>query len=80
MADARKPNPVNTGGMTKPEEPPMTIGKNGWVEPQPLQSPPGVALADKLVDQQDAVDQAELALRLAKGTAMQQALKAKKSV
>ena len=32
----------------------------GWVEPRPLEPPPGVALADRLDDAQDEIDRAEL--------------------
>ena len=66
-ADARKPNPV-TGGPNPGPQPQAQRG-SGWVEPRPLESPPGVALADRLVDAQDARDRAELIereLKLAK--------------
>lgn len=33
---------------------------SGWVEPRPLESPPGVAIADRLMDHQDKLDRAEL--------------------
>jgi hypothetical protein len=36
----------------------------GWVAPTPLSNPPGVALADRLMDEQDRRDRAELAQRL----------------
>jgi len=36
----------------------------GWVDPVPLGNPPGVAQADKLMDEQDRRDRAELAQRL----------------
>jgi hypothetical protein len=39
----------------------------GWQEPRPLGPPPGVALADKLMDEQDRRDRAELARKLGKG-------------
>lgn len=29
---------------------------SGWATPQPLASPPGIALVDKLCDAQDAID------------------------
>src|SRR6516165_12553003 len=31
-------------------------GGSGWSEPLPLSNPPGVDLADKLMDQQDQID------------------------
>ena len=34
--------------------------RSGWRNPAPLTNPPGVALADKLVDAQDAKDRADL--------------------
>jgi hypothetical protein len=44
--------------------------RSGWRDAQPLSNPPGVAIADRLVDAQDARDRAELiaaeARRLAK--------------
>jgi hypothetical protein len=49
-------------------EPPRQRG-TGFVEPRPLEPPPGVALADRLMDVQDAKDRAELIereLKLAK--------------
>jgi hypothetical protein len=36
----------------------------GWAREIPLSNPPGVALADKLMDEQDRRDRAELAQRL----------------
>jgi hypothetical protein len=40
-------------------------GGTGYVDPRPLSNPPGVAQADKLMDEQDRRDRAELAQRLA---------------
>jgi hypothetical protein len=34
--------------------------RSGWREPAPLSNPPGVAIADRLMDAQDARDRAEL--------------------
>jgi hypothetical protein len=36
----------------------------GWADPRPLSNPPGVAQADKIVDEFDRRDRAELAQRL----------------
>jgi hypothetical protein len=37
---------------------------SGWSEPVPLTNPPGVALADKLMDQQDRIDRVKRAREL----------------
>jgi hypothetical protein len=53
-----------------PEQPSNVRGGNppgggtGWQNPIPLSNPPGVAQADKLMDEQDRRDKAELAQRL----------------
>jgi hypothetical protein len=39
---------------------------SGYRDAVPLTSPPGVAICDQLVDRQDEVDRADLALRLAR--------------
>ena len=69
-ADARKPNPIQASQSPITSTPstqsqPQRKG-TGWVEERPLGNPPGVALADRLVDAQDKIDRAELALKLAK--------------
>jgi hypothetical protein len=43
--------------MKKADEP--EVKPSGWVEPLPLRPPPGVALADKIVDAQDKKDRLE---------------------
>ena len=73
-ADARRPNPVTEASSSTVRSTPAAQHsqpqrKGGWVEPRPLEPPPGVALADRLVDAQDARDRAELIereLKLAK--------------
>ena len=45
--------------QSSPAEPQRQRG-SGWVEPRPLESPPGVAIADRLMDHQDKIDRAEL--------------------
>jgi hypothetical protein len=68
-ADARKPNPATlSGGVTKPTptEPPKVIGKKGWIDERPIEPPPGIEHCDRMMDEQDRVDRAELAMRLAK--------------
>jgi hypothetical protein len=72
-ADARKPNPV-TGGPPAPPTPQGPRG-SGWVEPRPLESPPGVALADKVVDAQDKIDAVERIERFAKAATIEAAAK-----
>jgi hypothetical protein len=57
------PEQPTSGGSPRP-----TAGDGkGWVEPTPLGPPPGVAQADRLMDEQDRRDRAELARRLGKG-------------
>ena len=63
-ADARKPNPVTTGSSPITSTPsaqtqPAQRG-TGWRDQIPLSSPPGVALADRLMDHQDKIDREEL--------------------
>jgi hypothetical protein len=41
----------------------------GWVEPRPLEAPPGIEHVDRLVDAQDRIDRAELIAKLTKGKA-----------
>jgi hypothetical protein len=68
-ADARKPNPVTQASSSTVRGTPSAQSqrqRQGWVEPRPLESPPGVAIADRLMDAQDEIDRAELALKLAK--------------
>lgn len=72
-ADARKPNPV-TGGPPAPPTPQGPRG-SGWVEPRPLESPPGVHIADRLMDEADRLDRIELAERLAKAAVIERAAK-----
>jgi hypothetical protein len=65
VADAFKPNPI-TGGPN-PQPPPQPVQRgSGWQEPRPVEPVPGIKYVDALVDAQDRVDRAELALRLAK--------------
>ena len=69
-ADARKPNPVTTGSSQIKSTPsvqsqPQRRG-SGWRDEIPLSSPPGIALADQLMDAQDKIDRVELAQKLAK--------------
>jgi hypothetical protein len=69
-ADALKPNPVTQsvaqltpdrgGGRVQIER------GTGWAAPNPMTPPAGVALCDRLVDMQDAIDKADLQRRLAR--------------
>jgi|SRR6516162_6536092 len=45
---------------------PQPSSTPGWVEPTPLGPPPGVAQADRLMDEQDRRDRIELARKLGK--------------
>lgn len=66
-ADARKPNPV-TGGPPAPPAPQGPRG-TGWRDEAPLETPGGISTQKRigeLVDAQDRIDKAELAMRLAK--------------
>src|SRR5262245_52434524 len=60
-ADAQKPNPVT--GQAAPQSQQVERG-SGWREAIPIQSPPGIEHCDRMMDEQDKVDRAELALRL----------------
>src|SRR5262245_28666531 len=61
--DARRPNPV-TGGAPQPTQP-VQRG-TGWARPIPVEPPPGIKIIDAMMDEQDRIDRAELALRIAK--------------
>src|SRR5262245_45985613 len=63
-ADALKPNPV-TVSRTDPQPQPVKRG-TGWINERKLEPPPGIAHCDRMMDEQDRLDRAELALRLAK--------------
>ena len=73
-ADARKPNPVTEASSSTVRSTPSALSQQqqrgtGWRDEIPLSSPPGVALADRLMDHQDELDRAELIereLKLAK--------------
>jgi len=73
-ADARKPNPITQASSsplsTTPSTQPQPTQRKGtgWREEAPLGPPPGIKYVDALVDQQDRIDRAELALRLAKAS------------
>jgi len=59
-SDALKPNPVTQGAAPQPQP----QRKGGWVQPRPIEPPPGIGLCDRLMDAQDEIDKAELALKL----------------
>jgi hypothetical protein len=62
-ADAAKPNPVT--GTSQAQLTPQDRGGrveirgSGWANPNPLTTPAGVDICDRLVDAQDAIDAAE---------------------
>ena len=63
-ADARRPNPIQASQSPIPSTPstlsqPQRKG-TGWVEPRPIESPPGLKYVDAQIDAQDAKDRAEL--------------------
>jgi hypothetical protein len=67
-ADARKPNPIHVSSSpvaSTPSAQPQRRG-TGWRDEAPLGPPPGIEHCDRLVDAQDKIDRAELALKLAK--------------
>jgi hypothetical protein len=69
--DARRPNPVTEASSSPltttpaPQAQPVQRG-SGWRDAVPLTTPPGIDHVDRLVDTQDRIDKAELALKLAK--------------
>ena len=62
--DARRPNPVTEASSSPIKSTPSALSqpqrKGGWVEPRPLESPPGLKYVDAQLDAQDAKDRAEL--------------------
>jgi hypothetical protein len=55
--------------LHKPVQPPMIApepktGSSGWAEPTKLRPPPGTEIVDRLVEEQDAIDKAELTQQL----------------
>src|SRR6476659_870244 len=63
-ADAQKPNPVTGYSTAQPTN--QVQRGSGWAKPIPVEPPPGVAIADRLMDRQDEIDKAELAVKLMK--------------
>lgn len=59
-SDARKPNPVTQGDPPQPQR-----RGSGWRESAPLTSPAGIAHVDRLVEAQDRLDRADLAMKMA---------------
>jgi hypothetical protein len=53
------PPPTSTGGVVE--------RGSGWVEPQPLTSPPGLKYVDQQLDVADAIDKRELERKLGGG-------------
>lgn len=71
LRDARAPTGPSSQGVTPSSQQMSNVrgtgGRGGWSEPIPLSNPPGVAQADRLMDEQDRRDRAELARKLGKG-------------
>ena len=69
-ADARKPNPVTQASSSPirstPSAQPQWRNTGGWRDEVPLGPQPGIEHVDRLVDAQDQIDKAELALKFAK--------------
>jgi hypothetical protein len=67
LRDARAPN--SPAMIPSSQQRPAAEGANrtGWRDATPIGPPPGVAQADKLMDEQDRRDRAELARKLGKG-------------
>lgn len=63
-----RPSPVRPSGMLPEPGTSVTrsrpqIGKGGWIDPPTVRDwrPPGLAVMDRMMDQQDALDRAERA-------------------
>ena len=59
-----RPSPVQPSGMLPEPRTSMTrppVGQNGWIDPPSVRDwrPPGLAVMDRMLDQQDALDRAE---------------------
>ena len=69
-ADARRPNPVTEASSSTVKSTPSALPQprntGGWRDEVPLGPQPGIEQVDRLVDAQDKIDQAELALKFAK--------------
>jgi hypothetical protein len=55
------------GGFLGPEKRRAKEKGSGWQAPSPLESPPGVAICDQMMDVQDALDKRDLEKRLRGG-------------
>ena len=64
VADSFKPNPITGGGAPSQSQPVQR--SSGWRDEVPISSPPGIAICDRMMDEQDRIDKAELAMKLAK--------------
>jgi len=66
VADGRRHSPVQPRGMLPDPQTSVSasrppIGTNGWIEPATIKDwrPPGLAVMDRMMDAQDAIDRAE---------------------
>jgi hypothetical protein len=66
VSDILRDNRASPVEAAEPSKP-VKMG-SGWQEPTPLSAPPGIELADRLVDAQDARDKVEMVRRLVKET------------
>jgi hypothetical protein len=67
--DAFKPNPVT--GSPNPPSTSQVQRTSGWVEPRPIEPPPGIDHVDRPVDAQDKIDRAERAYAIWKAEALE---------
>ena len=44
---------------------------SGWISERPLEPPPGIKILDQIMDQQDKIDRAEMAVKLMKAGMME---------
>jgi hypothetical protein len=72
LADLVRDNRAGQGPSSiipsKGNAPAAPTNRSGWVDPPQVDqwSPPGQRIVDRMMDQQDAVDRAELAVKLAR--------------
>jgi hypothetical protein len=66
VADSRRGPTAPSSMISKPEaQAAPAIGKRGWIDAVPLpSSPPGMRIIDRMMDQQDRMDRADLERKL----------------
>jgi hypothetical protein len=64
-ADAAKANPITVGtSQAQSQSQPQAKRTSGWIDERPLETPPGVAIRDGMMDAEAAKDKAELAMKI----------------